>query len=161
MAGPTRTTISTAPRVGINTLLLAASSRPPTLEQSTTPSAVTPLTSDTNAVLFDDLLSTLLGRTNSAPTAVLNVQRFLAETLATVYERPDRPRTLLVAAPRTFDPDPATVQRFFAAIGAAQWIQPATHHPAAQRPGSGHGQRPPGPAGARLRPGAPSCRPAR
>jgi hypothetical protein len=120
------TTISTAPRVGINTLVLAASSRPPTLEQSTTPTAVTPLTSDTNAVLFDDLLSTLLGRTNSAPTAVLNVQRFLAETLATVYERPDRPRILLVAAPRTFDPDPATVQRFFAAVRAAQWIQPAT-----------------------------------
>ncbi len=86
-------TITAAPRVGINTLLLAASSRPPTLQQTTTPTAVTPLTPDVNAVLFDDLLSTLLGRTNSATTAVLNQQRFLAETLATVYERPDRPRT--------------------------------------------------------------------
>jgi hypothetical protein len=119
-------TIAAVPRVGARTLVLAASSRPPTLEQSSTPTGVAPVSSTVNAVLFDDVLSNLLSRTNSTPNAVLNIQRFLAETLATVYESPQRSRTLLVAAPRTFDPDPLVVQRFFAAVGAARWIKPAT-----------------------------------
>ena len=119
-------TIAAAPRVGARTLVLAASSRPPTLEQTSTPTGVAPVTSTVNAVLFDDVLSNLLSRTNSTPNAVLNIQRFLAETLAAVYESPQRLRTLLVAAPRTFDPDPLVVQRFFAAVAAAGWIKPAT-----------------------------------
>jgi hypothetical protein len=106
--------------------VLAASSRPPTLEQTSTPTGVAPVSPTVNAVLFDDVLSNLLSRTNSTPNAVLNIQRFLAETLATVYERPQSSRTLLVAAPRTFDPDPVVVQRFFAAVGTAGWLKPAT-----------------------------------
>jgi hypothetical protein len=119
-------TINAAPKVGASTLVLAASSRPPTLEQTTTPTGLAPLGNTTNAVLYDDLLSTFLARTNNPTNQVLNTQRFLAETLATVYENPDRQRTLLVAAPRTFNPNPVAVQRFFASIGSAQWIARAT-----------------------------------
>jgi hypothetical protein len=119
-------TIGAAGKVGARTLVLAASSRPPTLQQSTTPTGLTPLTDTTNAVLSDDQLSTLLSRTNNPANQVLNTQRFLAETLATVYESPDRQRTLLVTAPRSYNPNPAVVQQFFAAIGSAQWIARAT-----------------------------------
>lgn len=119
-------TINAASSLGATTLVLSANSRPPSLEQSTTPTGVTPISSTTNAVLYDDLLSAFLAGTNNPTTMVLNTQRFLAETLATVYENPTRQRTLLVAAPRSFNPNPVAVQRFFAAIGTAQWIAPAT-----------------------------------
>ncbi|MFL6099295.1 MAG: DUF6049 family protein [Actinomycetales bacterium] len=119
-------TVNAAPAVGATTLVLSASSRPPTLEQSTTPTGVTPVNATTNAVLYDDLLSAFLAGTNNATTMVLNTQRFLAETLATVYENPTRQRTLLVTAPRSFNPNPLAVQRLFAALAQAQWIAPAS-----------------------------------
>lgn len=119
-------TVNAAPTVGATTLVLSANSRPPTLDQSTTPTGVTPVNATTNAVLYDDLLSAFLAGANNATTMVLNTQRFLAETLATVYENPTRQRTLLVAAPRSFNPNPVAVQRLFAALAEAQWIAPAS-----------------------------------
>lgn len=118
-------TVSSAAEAGDTTLVLAASSHPPTLP-TTTPSGLAPLADGSNAALYDDVLSGLLGRTSNASAGVLTVQRFLAETLATVGERPGRSRIVLVAAPRSFNPNPAVVQRLFAAVSAAPWIKPAT-----------------------------------
>jgi hypothetical protein len=118
-------TVASAAQAGTTTLVLAASSHPPTVPQ-TTPSGLAPLTGGSNAVLYDDVLSALLNRTSNASAGVLTVQRFLAETLATVGERPGRSRIVLVAAPRSFNPSPAVVQRLFTAVSAAPWIKPAT-----------------------------------
>jgi Family of unknown function (DUF6049) len=118
-------TIASARQLNDTTLVLAASSHPPTLPQ-TTPSALAPITSASNAVLYDDVLSALLTRTGNATSGVLTTQRFLAETLATVGERPGRSRIVLVAAPRSFNPNPAVVQQLFSALAAAPWIRPAT-----------------------------------
>jgi hypothetical protein len=87
---------------------------------------LTPITSASNAVLYDDVLSALLTRTGNATSGVLTTQRFLAETLATVGERPERSRIVLVAAPRSFNPNPAVAQELFSAVAAAPWIRPAT-----------------------------------
>ena len=124
-AGPTTPTVATTAKAGQHTLVLAASSHPPTLP-TTTPSALAPLTATSNAVLYDDVLSSLLNRTSNTSAAVLTVQRFLAETLATVGERPGRSRILLIAASRSFNPNPAVVRQFFTAVAAAPWIKPAT-----------------------------------
>ncbi len=119
------TTVTAAHRAGAQTFVLAASSRPPAAEVDHTPSGFAPLTSSTDSVLYDDVLSGLLGRTSSAPNTVQTVQRFLAETLATVGERPFRQRTLLVAATRSFNPQPAAAAALFAAVRAAPWIASA------------------------------------
>jgi hypothetical protein len=125
------TTVSAARKAGASNLVLAAASRPPRIPQ-TTPSALAPLStasggsSGSTAVLYDDVLSSLLAHTNNAATSVLTVQRFLAETLAIVGERPGRSRILLVAAPRNFNPDPAVAQQLFSAVGSAPWLRPAT-----------------------------------
>jgi hypothetical protein len=105
--------------------VLAASSRPPTLPVAT-PSSLAPLGVGSTALLYDDVLSSLLAHTNNQATGVLTVQRFLAETLATVGERPGRSRIVLVAAPRSFNPAPAVVGHLFAAVASAPWITAAS-----------------------------------
>ena len=110
--------MASAAQAGATTLVLAASSRPPTVPQTTPSGAGTAEPTAATRVLYDDVLSSLLTRTNNASAGVLTVQRFLAETLATVGERPGRSRIVLVAAPRNFNPDPAVVQRLFAAVSA-------------------------------------------
>ncbi|MFB9377221.1 DUF6049 family protein [Kineococcus gynurae] len=57
--------------------------------------------------------------TGVTPTAI--VQRFVAETATATLERPNDPRSLLVVAPRTFDPDPAVVGRVLQAVQTSGW----------------------------------------
>ncbi len=118
-------TVSAARDVGDTSLVLAASSRPPELPVAT-PSSLAPLGDGSTALLYDDVLSSLLARTGNQSAAVLTVQRFLAETLATVGERPGRSRIVLVAAPRSFNPAPSVVQRLFSAVASAPWLAPAS-----------------------------------
>jgi hypothetical protein len=121
-------TLSAVRKAGDQAVVLAASSRPPTDPQdaTTTPSALAPLTGTGSALLYDDTLSNLLTRTSDPTSTVLTVQRFLAETLATVGERPSRSRILLVAPPRTFDPDPAAIAALFKAVSAVPWLGKAS-----------------------------------
>jgi hypothetical protein len=71
---------------------------------------------------YDVRLSALLPK-RSDPAPVLSTQRFLAETLVLLGERPGTARSVLVAAPRDYDPDPAGLAAFLRATTASiPWL---------------------------------------
>jgi len=76
---------------------------------------------------YDEDLSRTFAQTSTAATGAVTIQRFLADTMALLGERPGTPkRSVLVVAPRTFAGDPAVLRSFFAAIAKAPWLVPAT-----------------------------------
>ena len=76
---------------------------------------------------YDEALSRTFAQTSSTVTGAITIQRFLADTMALLGERPGtRNRSVLVAAPRTFAGDPTVLSSFFAAIGQAPWLVPTT-----------------------------------
>lgn len=93
----------------------------------TSPTAYTPTArrvtpEGTRLIGYDPALSALLPGRESG--GVLVRQEFLAETLALLGERPGTPRSLLLLAPRTYDPDPTALRDLLSAIDAAPWLQP-------------------------------------
>lgn len=71
---------------------------------------------------YDARLSALLPK-RSDPTPVVATQRFLAETLVLLGELPGRARSVLVAAPRSYDPDPAGLAAFLrATTDSIPWL---------------------------------------
>jgi hypothetical protein len=86
-----------------------------------TPSAARVATGGTRLLTYDPRLSALLPkRTDSSP--VLSTQRFLAESLVLLGERPGSARSVLVTAPRTYDPDPDGLSAFLSAVADAPWL---------------------------------------
>ncbi|HET7397506.1 MAG TPA: DUF6049 family protein [Intrasporangium sp.] len=85
-----------------------------------TPSARRLASGGTPLLAWDPRLSALLPSRGDASPAQ-RTQRYLAETLALLGERPGTPRTLLLAAPRNWDPDPAGLQAFLVAT-RAPWL---------------------------------------
>jgi len=76
---------------------------------------------------YDEALSRTFTQTSSSTTGAITIQRFLADTMALLGERPGTPsRSVLVAAPRTFAGDPTVLSSFFAAIAKAPWLIPTT-----------------------------------
>jgi hypothetical protein len=76
---------------------------------------------------YDEALSRTFAQTSSTATGAITIQRFLADSLALLGERPGVPnRSVLIAAPRTFAGDPAVLGSFFAAIAKAKWLVPTT-----------------------------------
>ena len=76
---------------------------------------------------YDDALSRTFTQTSSSQSGALTIQRFLADSMALLGERPGTPgRSVLVAAPRTFAGDPTVLASFFAAIANAKWLTPTT-----------------------------------
>jgi hypothetical protein len=75
----------------------------------------------TRLLAYDPRLSALLPK-RTDPSPVLSVQRYLAETLVLLGERAGTPRSVLVAAPRTYDPDPAALATFLSATSSAPWL---------------------------------------
>ena len=76
---------------------------------------------------YDEDLSRTFAQTSTAATGTVTIQRFLADTMALLGERPGTPhRSVLVVAPRTFAGDPTVLGSFFAAIAKAKWLIPAT-----------------------------------
>jgi hypothetical protein len=74
---------------------------------------------------YDDRLSALLGQTGSSAAAALSIQRFIADTVALLDERPGTSsRSVLVAAPRSFSPDPTAAAAFFEAAASIPWLEP-------------------------------------
>jgi hypothetical protein len=74
---------------------------------------------------YDDQLSALLAETDTPASAALGIQRFIADTVALLDERPGTSgRSVLVAAPRSFSPDPAAATAFFRAAASIPWLQP-------------------------------------
>ena len=76
---------------------------------------------------YDEALSRTVTQTSSTTTGVITIQRFLADSMALLGERPGTPdRSVLVAEPRTFTGDPAVLQSLFAAVAKAPWLKPTT-----------------------------------
>ncbi|HET6666676.1 MAG TPA: DUF6049 family protein [Intrasporangium sp.] len=71
---------------------------------------------------YDVRLSALLPK-RSDPTPALSTQRFLAETLVLLGELPGRARSVLVVAPRNYDPDPGGLAAFLrATTDSIPWL---------------------------------------
>ena len=76
---------------------------------------------------YDDQLSALLGQTDNPASAALATQRFVAESVALLDERPGTSsRSVLVAASRSFNPDPAAASAFFQTAASIPWLEPVT-----------------------------------
>ena len=55
---------------------------------------------------------------------MLSIQRYLAETLVLLDERSGTPRSSLVVASRTYDPDPAALSEFLEVTSSVPWVEP-------------------------------------
>ena len=87
-----------------------------------TPSARRVATGGTRLLAYDTRLSAQLPK-RTDPSPVLATQRYLAESLVLLGERAGTPRSVLVVAPRSYDPDGAGLAAFFAATASAPWLQ--------------------------------------
>ena len=76
---------------------------------------------------YDDELSTLFAETSSPTSAVTGLQHFIADTVALLDERPGTSsRSVLVAAPRSFDPDPTAAGAFLRGVSDIPWLEPVS-----------------------------------
>jgi hypothetical protein len=92
-----------------------------------TPNAEQRSTTGLPLLAYDDALSRLLARTTSPADAVLSTQQFVADSVALLNELPGTEgRSVFVAAPRSFNPDPAAARSFFAAAASIPWLTPST-----------------------------------
>ena len=92
-----------------------------------TPNAEQRSTTGLPLLAYDDALSRLLTRTTSAADAVLSTQQFVADSVALLNELPGTEgRSVFVAAPRSFNPDPTAARSFFAAAASIPWLTSTT-----------------------------------
>ena len=92
-----------------------------------TPNASSKSTSGLPLLAYDESLSRTVAQTSSKATGAITIQRFLADSMALLGERPGTPnRSVLVAEPRTFAGDPAVLRSLFAAVAKAPWLIPTT-----------------------------------
>ena len=94
-----------------------------TVTSSYTPTARRVAAGGTRLLAYDARLSATLPQ-RTEPTPVLATQRYLAESLVLLDERPGTPRSALVVAPRTFDPDPQALSAFLATTSSVPWLEP-------------------------------------
>ncbi|MBG0826955.1 hypothetical protein HS041_04115 [Planomonospora sp. ID67723] len=129
---------------GIGTVLLNAASLPPVPDAAAVPGAVTPpatapaVTPDAvatvhtvngpvRALVADPVLSDVLAATTAAPgAALLNRQRFIAETAMISSEPAAARRTVLAVPPRRWSPDPAYVTELVKTAASLPWVAPVT-----------------------------------
>ena len=118
---------------GIRTLLSATPVKKPagivvnaaavTKPSAYTPSARRVAAGGTRLLAYDPRLSALLPK-RTDPSPVLSTQRYLAESLVLLGERAGTQRSVLVAAPRSYDPDEAGLASFLSATASAPWLEP-------------------------------------
>ncbi len=72
---------------------------------------------------WDDELSELTLQTESAATAAMMTQQFIAESATLLAQSPGISRTFVVAMPRVIDPEAASMTRFLQALAATPWIR--------------------------------------
>ncbi len=77
-------------------------------------------------VLGYDVELSRLFATTSGTDAAENAQRFVAESALLLAQAPSRRRSVLVVAPRDFDPEPTSMTRLFDGVGAAPWLVPSS-----------------------------------
>jgi hypothetical protein len=122
---------------GLTAQVAAQSALPGAANRAVTPEAARRSTGALPVLAYDDQLSGLLAQTTSRPEGALSAQRFIAESAVLLDELPGTAdRTVFVAAPRTFDPDPQAASSFFESVRAIPWLQQVTtedHLAAAER----------------------------
>ena len=95
--------------------------------RGTTPLAAQRSQTGLALLTYDDYLSGLLARTTSPAEALLSSQQLVAASAALLNELPGTAgRSVLVVAPRSFNPDPAGAKAFFAAADAIPWLTQTT-----------------------------------
>jgi Family of unknown function (DUF6049) len=76
---------------------------------------------------YDASLSRTVAQTSSKASGAITIQRFLADSMALLGERPGtRHRSVLIAEPRGFAGDPTVLRSLFAAVAKAPWLVPTT-----------------------------------
>jgi hypothetical protein len=109
---------------GLAGQVAAQSALPDGANPSVTPEAARRSTGGLSVLAYDDNLSALLAQTTTSADGVLSAQRFMAESAALLDELPGTSgRTVFVAAPRTFDPDPQAASTFFQTVGDIPWLE--------------------------------------
>ena len=71
---------------------------------------------------WDDELSRLTLGTRTEAETSLTTQQFIAETATLLAESPGIDRTVVVAVPRTIDPDAASLTRLLQTLAATPWL---------------------------------------
>ncbi|MEV8635567.1 DUF6049 family protein [Streptosporangium sp. NPDC051023] len=115
---------------GVDTVLLDETALPPLTPPVTTPDASATLdgvNGPVTALVADKVLSeTLAADTSVAGTAVLNRQRFIAETAMIGAEPVTARRTVIAVPQRRWSPDPAYVAGLVKTASTLPWLAPAT-----------------------------------
>jgi hypothetical protein len=112
---------------GATTFLLDESAMPAKNWLGHTPGGVAPLPlaggEEGTALVVDRGLTRILGANTHTPGAsTLATQRFVAETAMIAAEAPDKRRTLILAPPQDWDPDPAYATGLLDATEQAPWL---------------------------------------
>lgn len=108
-------------------IILAESALPPVSIPNYTPDGRGRLTTgagDLDALLIDSGLAAVLraGSGDEPGAGALMIQRFLAETALITLQRPNDPRSLVVAAPRYWSVDPRTAEQLLHAMATTPWV---------------------------------------
>ncbi|MFC4057063.1 hypothetical protein ACFOWE_02070 [Planomonospora corallina] len=123
---------------GVGTVLLSQANLPPAAPPGTAPGtapATTPHAAATlqsvsgpvKALVADPALSDVIGADTSAPgAALLNRQRFIAETATISAEPVTSSRSVLVVPPRRWSPDPGHVAELVRTASSLPWLTPTT-----------------------------------
>ncbi len=133
----TKPALDTLAGAGVGTFLLSGAALPLTRTLTYTPdarAAVQTVGGTVRALITDDTLGALLdtgaGNLRSGPTAGrsarLDAQRILAETMLITLERPNTPRTVVVAPPRGWNPAPGYARDILTASSQVPWLRPIT-----------------------------------
>ncbi|HET8969515.1 MAG TPA: DUF6049 family protein, partial [Candidatus Nanopelagicales bacterium] len=111
---------------GAQTVLLQSDSLPPEQGAGQGLDGVAPLTDDgrVTAVLADSGLAAVLAQPTVEPGSPLLVrQQLLAEVAQATVQAPRRGRTVVAAPPMDWDPEPATVTTWLAALTDTPWMR--------------------------------------
>ncbi len=73
-------------------------------------------------VVYDDAMSTLLGRTTSRSAGAVATQQLVADTAALVTEQPGTVRSVAAVAPRDLDPDEGALDTMLDAVSDIPWL---------------------------------------
>ncbi|WP_432548360.1 DUF6049 family protein [Kineococcus sp. SYSU DK004] len=111
---------------GASAVVLSDASSPLSADTVTfTPTGRTDYATSTGAVLegllADEALSDALAAAGTGDAT--GTQRLLAELATITLQRPNDPRTLLAAVPRSWDPEPAAVDALLGAVRGSGWAQ--------------------------------------
>ncbi|MGW3365742.1 hypothetical protein ACWDOR_22695 [Streptosporangium canum] len=114
----------------VATVLLNPLNLPPAIPPATTPDAsatVESVNGPITALVTDTALGEIIGADTSAPgAALMNRQRFIAETAMISSEPVTTARTVIGVPPRRWDPDPAYVTGLAKTAATLPWLAPAT-----------------------------------